>query len=167
MWVKERLLPSNTEYLKVDRSVYHPSINWGHGWSELRKVTQVYNREETHLSGFCPVLVLHLQLSNSLLILQATLEQGMEWGSAAGTGCQAEAAGAGTTLRMETAQRAEGTGSSLPSLSIFCAIFLIRDTGTAHSLLPFHLCKPHRFAPGLNYQVITTLYPTPYRAQVA
>lgn len=70
---------------------------------------QVHSREETHLPGFCPAQALHLQPSNPLLILKSTLEQGMEQGSAAGTGCQAEAAGAGTTLRMETAQRAGGT----------------------------------------------------------
>lgn len=58
----------------------------------------------------------------------------MEQGSAAGTGCQAEAAAAGTTLRMETAHRAGGTGSALPFLPIFCATFPIRDVGTAHSL---------------------------------
>lgn len=80
-----------------------------------------------------------------------TLEQGTEQGSAAGTGCQAEAAAAGTTLIMETAQRAGGAGSTLPSLPIFCATFPIRDIGTAHSLLPFHLNEPHRLVPGLNY----------------
>lgn len=91
-------------------------------WERSHKFTA----EKKHLPGFCLVLVLHLQPSNSLLILQATLEQGMEQGPAAGTGCQAEAAGAGTTLRMETAQRAGGTGSTLPSLSILCATFPIR-----------------------------------------
>lgn len=117
---------------------------------------QVYSSEETHLPGFCPVQVLHLQPSNPLLILQSTPEQGMEQGSAAGTGCQVEAAGAGTTPRMETAQRQE-------ELAALChpypsSVQLSQsDIGTAHSLLPFHLNEPHRFVPGLNYQVITTL----------
>lgn len=108
-------------------------------------------------------------VSTLLLILQVTPEQGTEQGSAGGgrlPGRRSCCIWYHTQNGNSAENRAEA-GSALPSLPMSCATSPIGNISTAHYLFPFLLNERHRFVPGSNCQVITTFYPTPYRAQVA